>query len=242
MNHKITNPYHLELLKKIEEHAGKRTDKRKTQAKKDYVGTRKIYYEIKASVKEKIVRDWIKKHPKLSISEYTRLLGSLFKGRSHEEISVGGKLIKFLPKLRRQLNPDLLDKWLDNVESWSEVDSICQSKFSAEELLFNWNVWKKLIIKLSSGNNIHKKRASLVLLTMPVRESPSSRVSKLAFKIIDKLKGENHPLVTKAISWLLRDLIKNHRREVEKYLEENQDILPKIAVRETRRKLSTGRK
>lgn len=72
---------------------------------------------------------------------------------------------------------------------------------------------------------------------MPVRQSTDPRVSKLAFKIIDKLKGENHPLVTKAIFWLLRDLIKNHRREVEKYLEENQATLPKIAIRETKRKL-----
>lgn len=242
MNYKITNPYHLELLKKLKKYADKGTGKRKNQAGKDYVGTTKIYYNIKALVKEKIAKDWIKKHPKLSIAEYTHLLTSLFKGKSHEEILIGGKLLKLLPKFRKQLDPNLLDKWLENIEGWAEVDSICQSNFSAEELLLNWNNWKKLIIDFSLSGNPHKRRASLVLLTMPVRKSPDPRLSKLAFKITDKLKKENHLLITKAISWLLRSLIKNHRREVEKYLKENQDLLPKTALRETKRKLLTGRK
>lgn len=235
MNYKITNLYHLELLKKLKEQASEITDKRKRQTKKDYLGTTKIYYDIKASVKEKIVKDWIKKHPKLSIAEYTHLLTSLFKGKSHEEILIGGKLLKLLPKFRKQLDPNLIDKWLGNVEGWAEVDSICQSNFSAEELLLNWNNWKKLIIDFSLSENPHKRRTSLVLLTMPVRKSPDPKLSKLAFKIIDKLKKENHPLIAKAISWLLRSLIKNHRREVEKYLKENQDLLPKTALRETKK-------
>jgi 3-methyladenine DNA glycosylase AlkD len=87
-----------------------------------------------------------------------------------------------------------------------------------------------------------KRRASLVLLTRPLRESDDPRLARLAFAIIGRLKHEKDILVTKAVSWLLRALIKYHRREVEAYLEDNMDTLPKIAVRETRNKLQSGRK
>jgi 3-methyladenine DNA glycosylase AlkD len=119
---------------------------------------------------------------------------------------------------------------------------MCQSKFSATEVLTKWEKWKSLLTKLASDGNTHKRRASLVLLTKPVRDSGDARLADLAFATIDKLKQNREILVTKAISWLLRDLIKNHRQRVEKYLEENEDTLPRIAVRETRIKLLTGRK
>jgi 3-methyladenine DNA glycosylase AlkD len=75
-----------------------------------------------------------------------------------------------------------------------------------------------------------------------VRDSEDARLADFAFMNIDKLKKEREILVTKAISWLLRDLIKHNRPRVETYLKENEDTLPKIALRETRTKLLTGRK
>jgi 3-methyladenine DNA glycosylase AlkD len=75
-----------------------------------------------------------------------------------------------------------------------------------------------------------------------VRDSEDTSLANLAFVNIDKLKKEREILVTKAVSWLLRALVKHHRRKVETYLKENQNALPKIALRETRTKLLTGRK
>jgi 3-methyladenine DNA glycosylase AlkD len=74
------------------------------------------------------------------------------------------------------------------------------------------------------------------------RDSDDARLVDLAFESIDKFKGDREILVTKVVSWLLRDLIKHHHREVEAYLRENEADLPSVAVRETRRKLLTGRK
>lgn len=123
-----------------------------------------------------------------------------------------------------------------------ETDSICQSKFSAPEVFRKWKEWRELLTKLASDKNVHKRRASLVLLTKLVKDSEDMRLADLAFANIGKLKQNREILVAKAISWLLRDLIKNHRQSVEKYLLENEDTLPRIAVRETRQKLLTGRK
>lgn len=241
MGYKITNKYHREFLRELRKYKGQGT-KYQEERDKNYIGSKKFSYNIKTPIKRQIVKDWIKKHPELSVSEYSELLNSLYIGRSHDELSIAGKLLKLLPRLRKQLSPASLDKWLEKVEGWAEVDSICQSNFSAEEMLSAWKTWRSLIANFAFSHNVHKRRASLVLLTGPVRESTDPRLAELAFENIEKLKYEKDILITKAISWLLRDLIKNHREKVKKYLDKNKDSLPKVAARETERKLLTGRK
>jgi len=232
--------YHLQLLREIKKNAGKETKEQKEWLKK-YMGTKKAYYSVKSETKNRLIKNWIKKHRDISLREYESLLNLLYKGKSHEEFGFASRLLEYLPKLREQINIDSLDEWLDNAEGWGEVDSICQSNFSSKELLANWEKWKKMILKFSKDSNIHKRRASLVLLTKPVRESADKRFSGLGFTVINKLKKEKEILITKAISWLLRDLIKNNRILVENYLKDNND-LPRIATRETKNKLLTGKK
>jgi 3-methyladenine DNA glycosylase AlkD len=206
-----------------------------------YIGTVKTLYVIETDAQRRIIRTWIKQHSDLTASEYLKLLESLFQGKSVNEVSIAGELLGSMPELRKSVEPRRLDAWLNRLHGWGEVDSLCQSKFLASELLSNWREWESLLASLSSQENVYKKRASLVPLTKPVRDSDDERLADLAFKIIDKLKDERDILVTKAVSWLLRDLVKYNRQGVETYLNENEDTLPKIALRETRMKLLTGR-
>jgi 3-methyladenine DNA glycosylase AlkD len=234
------NKHHSEIIENIENNAGKAGEE--IAWVKKYMGTNKIFYCLKSKTKKKIAKDWIKSHPNISLSDYIGLLDYLFAGKSHEEICVASLLLQFLPKLRKQLKPQSLDKWLANACGWGEIDSICQSNFSAEELLNDWKSWKILILKFSKDNNVSKRRASLVLLTKPTRTSENSKLADLAFDNIDKLKSEKNILITKAISWLLRSLLSHHPEKVKSYLKKNKATLPKIAIRETRSKLLTGKK
>jgi 3-methyladenine DNA glycosylase AlkD len=147
-----------------------------------------------------------------------------------------------MPKFRQTLDPKLLDYWLNFTCGWAEDDLLCQSNFTSEEVLGNWNKWKKLLIKFSTDKNINKRRASMVLLTKSLRESDDKRLSELAFEQIEKLKGEKEILITKAVSWLLSALVKFHKNELAIYLKDNQNSLPKIAYREAYKKVMTGRK
>lgn len=241
MNVAPSNKYHLEILSELRRHV-KGASESDIEWIRNYIGTTKPCHPIGTEIERQIVREWARKHPELSPIEHVGLLTSLFQGESSNEISMAGKILEMTPKLRSSISPHLLDTWLNSVEGWAEADSLCQSKFSADEILARWKEWKALLTKLASDRNVHKRRASLVLLTKPVRNSEDRRLADLAFINIDKLKKDRSILVTKAVSWLLRDLIKNHRKRVETYLNENKDDLPKIALRETRKKLSTGRK
>jgi 3-methyladenine DNA glycosylase AlkD len=67
-------------------------------------------------------------------------------------------------------------------------------------------------------------------------------LAQVAFKNVDRLKHEKEILITKAISWVLRSMVKHYRKPLQTYLKENADTLPKIALRETMTKLRTGKK
>ena len=235
------NVYHQEILSEIKQQVARGNVPYAEQGD-SYIGTTKPCYFIRTPVVRQIAKDWIKRHPELTPADYLDLLSSLSHGESDNEFSFIGMLLEYLPKLRKTLEPRHLDGWLDRAEGWAEVDSICQSSFTAEEMLASWKQWKSLLVSFSKSPNVHKRRASLVLLTRPVRGSADARLATLAFANVGRLKHEKDILITKAVSWLLRDLIRNHRQEVESYLRDNSDSLPKIALRETRNKLKSGRK
>jgi hypothetical protein len=233
--------YHKEILRQIKQRAAKENVRLNKRGNR-YIGTTKPSYPLKAAVVGETVRAWIARHPDLTPADYRHLLDSLSRGKIHNEFAFIGPLLSKLPRLRKTLAPRALDGWLARAEGWAEVDCICQSNFAADELQANWGEWKQLLVALSKSANVNKRRASLVLLTKPLRESDDARLARLAFANIDKLKHEKDILITKAVSWLLRALIKYHRQEVEAYLDANADTLPAIAVRETRNKLESGRK
>ena len=81
-----------------------------------------------------------------------------------------------------------------------------------------------------------------MILNKPVMQSDDKRLADLGFELVDDLRDEKDKLITKAVSWILRSLIKHHGDRVRVYLDRNEDLLPRIAVREARKKLETGRK
>jgi 3-methyladenine DNA glycosylase AlkD len=234
------NKYHLGIIEKIKSYSHNATPDTIGFGLK-YVGTNKPSYHLNTKDTQGIANDFLKKN-KLSIQELHILLESLYSGQSYDEINIGAKIIQYSKDLRQEIGLQDLDNWLGKVHGWAEVDTLCQMAFTDEDILSRWSEWQKFLLQLSKDDNVHKRRASLVLLTKPVRLSPDDRLSNVAFKNIGRLRKEKDILITKAVSWLLRALIKNHKAEVTQYLKENMDSLPKIAFREVSSKLETGKK
>lgn len=233
------NKYHQEILDTIKKYS--KTEKHTSETAK-YLGHSHYHYGLSVPQRREIAKRFISNHKDINQNDFVALLDSLYRGESYDEKSFGGILLGYLPKLRKQINPTLLDIWLDYLEGWAEIDSLCQSNFTSEDILDKWKEWMRLIKKFSKSKNINRRRASLVLLTGVVTQSDDSKLSNLAFKVIDKFKHEKSILITKAVSWLLRDLIKHHKDEVEVYLNKNIKSLPQIIIREVNDKLVHGRK
>lgn len=230
--------YHQELLKEITK-ASEQNPSIKVEDKAHYLGTTKPIVAITTPITWGIIRKWVKLHSNLSLEELLQVLNSLFQGETYTERALGGKLLSYFPHLRKDIDPICIDHWLTGAEGWAEVDSLCQSSFTAEDLLNKWKEWEFLIKNLSKSPFIPKRRASLVLLTKPVKESDDKSLTCLAWEMIDTLKTEKNILITKAISWLLRSLLLHHAKKAACYLEENEKQLPKIALLEAKQKLSS---
>jgi len=207
-----------------------------------YLGTKGKYKNLSTATRRQLARNWLRDNKKLPFTKITKLLDTLYNSDSYDEKAVASYILQLHTKYRLAFDINLLNKWIENLNGWAEIDTLCQSTFCANEVLNKWKSWKALLTQFNNSSNISKRRASLVLLIKTVRESNDMRPAKLSFTHIEKLKNEQNILITKAISWLLRELTKQHWQKVRDYLDTNEDSLPKIVVRETEKKLTTGKK
>jgi 3-methyladenine DNA glycosylase AlkD len=237
---KITNFHHFQILKLIDQEKSSCKSTGTTWVQK-YLGSNKTFHGFSSKQMNLLVKTFLNEY-KLNESQTIELLNSLYRnGTTYTEIALAAMILPHTP-LIKSFDPKYLDLWLNYTHGWAENDVLCQSNFSADILLSNWSNWQKILKQFNPSPNINKRRASLVLLTKPLRQSDDLRLSKIAFENIENLKSEKEILITKAVSWALRALVKFHKDEVLKYLSSNKDTLPKIAYREALSKALTGRK
>lgn len=233
------NRHHQEILEAI--HANSGTPTQHTFLDR-YLGNKYPKYAIDNPTLRRIAKGWMRDNLNLSPREFKTVISSLVKGRSGTEKMIAGMILDVSKPAQRNFKPAIFDQWLNYIQGWALVDSLCTGSYTADELPRQWRDWKKLLIKLSKSNNINKRRASLVLLCSPVRRHHEKKLAEVALANIDRLKYEKEILITKAISWLLRSLVKHHKKMVTEYLNKNKSTQPAIAVRETIRVIKTGKK
>ena len=204
-----------------------------------YHGSTRKVYDLSVPERRKIVVSISKGIT--SPKEVKELAFSLGRGETYDERVMVGMLLE-TTKFREILAPALLKQLLAGREGWAEIDHLCQSLLKGDEFLKSFSAWKNHIEGFKKSKDIALRRGALVLLVRPSREVDDERLKKLCFETIDALKHEKDILITKAISWLLREMVVNYKKDVSTYLSKNADTLPKIAVRETKKKLLTGKK
>jgi len=227
-----------------------------------YLGTSKKFLCVKAPDRDKLLREVLKETKDSSGKKLIAMLDELFSSSVHDYINFAGKFLTKSRKARESVSLRQIEKWVSKTEGWAECDVICQSLFDEKEVLERWKNWEKFIRKLSKSEspsakaaegllcshsakkskNIQLRRASLVLQVKSNGKSHDPRLRKLAFETVEKLKHEKSVLITKAISWVLREMSRKNKEVVKKYLLANKSTLPPIAYRETMRKITTGKK
>ncbi|RJR30383.1 DNA alkylation repair protein [Candidatus Microgenomates bacterium] len=208
----------------------------------NYLGTSHKVLNVRTSDKRKLAKEFYKSHADIALNDFLSLLDSLYRGESFEEVTLASELIGFYGQHINSIRLGSFNKWLGALEGWAEVDTLCSGPIDASVLLANWNSWHVWITKWRESRNVQKRRASLVFLVKPVTKNPNTKLRKQSFAQIENLKAEKEVMITKAISWLLRALATQNPVEVKKYVNDNLNTLPKIAIRETLRKIETGKK
>lgn len=176
------------------------------------------------------------------MEDWLALLDLLYTGECFEQRVLAGFLLGILHNLRRTVDLQRLRTWLAGAEGWAEVDTTCQSVWTAQEMLVRWQEWQSFLSGLAQDPNISLRRASLVLLVAPLRKNTDERLMQQAFATVERLQHEKNVMITKAISWVLRTMAPMQPESVAAFLDSHAATLPSIAIRETRKKLDTGRK
>ncbi len=233
------NEHHRAILERFEQTEPARG---KTSQRPEHLGIARHWYGLANAQRRKIMLEFVAEHRELAYADWRALADSLYRGESYEERCAPQTLLRRFPRHRRALPASQLDEWLGCLEGWAEVDSTCQTVFNAADLLAGWDDWSALLRCLASAANVNKQRAALVLLTAPISQVDDARLLDLALELILQRQSDKDKRITKAISWLLRKGIKQHHAAIAAFVEANASSLPAIAVRETRRKLETGKK
>jgi len=229
-------------VRKIIQNLPRKEDKKERAWVQKYLGSDKPTRCIKTGEIKKVAKKFLKEND-LSEAEFFELIDILYsRAKTFEEVDLATKFIGIRKDYREKIKLESLGQWLTYTCGWAECDTLCQSNFAVEEILGRWNEWKKFLLKLNISKNIQQRRASLVLLCKALRQSDDKRIVGLALELVEKLKTEKEVLITKAVSWVLRSMYKNHKEKLAEYLNENKDSLPKIAYREAMTKVLTGKK
>ncbi|MBU0507695.1 DNA alkylation repair protein [bacterium] len=131
----------------------------------------------------------------------------------------------------------LFSGWLKESVGWAMIDGLCDAVIAPmlvryPELVQKTRAWVR-------SRNVWLRRASLVVFCRTVR---NQLYSDEAFEHAAALLADRNPMITKAVSWILRALIKHYPKRVQSFLRQHESEIAPAALREVRLKLTTGTK
>jgi len=198
-------------------------------------------YGVRTPRHRQIARDWRRAHKDIAFDDLLPLVETLWLGKSQEERTMAMELLNQYRHHIPNLAWDHFERWRYQVDNWALADGL------ASTLLGPWlaaNPDDRLdrLWYLIAAEDMWIRRVALVATTPINRGRASFTLPDMTLELIDRVKEERDPMITKAVSWALRVLIKKHADRVSAYLEQNKDVLARHVIREVNNKLRTGLK
>ncbi len=198
-------------------------------------------YGVRVPRLREIARDWWREHKTILRDDLLSVVEALWAGGSREERQIA---IFLLVRYKRWI-PDLtwahFDRWRRDLDNWETTDGMAQWVFG-RWLLADPDARLHHLRDLIADEDLWSRRLALVATVWLNRGRKDLSFPDLTLEMVDRVKEERHPMITKAVSWALRGLIPKHPQRVAAYLDENRAALAPHAVREVENKLRTGLK
>jgi len=198
-------------------------------------------YGVRVPRLREIARNWWRAHRKIARDDLLAIVEALWAGGSREE----RQLAIFLLERYKRWIPDLtwthFDRWRRDLDNWETTDGMAQWVFG-RWLLADPAARLHHLHDLIADADVWSRRLALVATVWLNRGRKDLSFPDLTLELVDRVKDERQPMITKAVSWALRGLIPKHPKQVAAYLDANREMLPAHAVREVDNKLRTGLK
>jgi len=175
--------------------------------------------------------------PRMVIDLADRLLDT----RRMDSRFVAYELVHHHPGALSNLDAQQLERLGRDMASWSAVD--CFGVYLAGPAWRERQVPSSLIHGWARSADRWWRRAALVS-TVPLnsRSRGGTGEALRTLGVCRLLERDRDPMVTKALSWALRELAKRDPRAVREYISKRKDVLPALVLREVKNKLRTGLK
>ncbi len=149
------------------------------------------------------------------------------------------ELIHHHPAAISHLNAWQLEQLGRGIASWGAVD--CFAVYLSGPVWRDRRIPNSLIHGWARSADRWWRRAALVS-TVPLNSKSQGGAGDTyrTLQVCRLLERDRDPMVTKAMSWALRELAKRDPRAVRDYLAARKDVLPAIVLREVTNKLKTG--
>jgi 3-methyladenine DNA glycosylase AlkD len=224
------------LLARLNQHASEANRAQMTRT----APTALVIHGVRMPILRKIAREWRREHSETAFADVVGVAEGLWGGESLEERVMAMLLLEEFRRGVPGLTAAHFDRWRVGIDNWVVGDNLAW-------LLALWVVGDlghrtDYLWGLIADEDVWSRRLAVAATVRLNRESDDPSLPDLTLALVDRVRAERHPMVTKAVSWALRELTKAHREALVAYLDANRDVLASHVVREVENKLRTGLK
>lgn len=195
-------------------------------------------YGLRVPQLRAIVRAWGHAHQQIAHDDLVALVDSLWNGESREERMLSTYLLEHYKHLVPDLTRADFEQWRQSLDNWEMTDGL--GWVLALWLSADPDARLDYLGELIVEEDVWSHRLALVATATINRGHTGFTIPDLTLELVDRVKTERHPMITKAVSWALREMTKSHPDRVAAYLEENGEVLARHVVCEVNNKLRTG--
>jgi 3-methyladenine DNA glycosylase AlkD len=205
------------------------------------IKTSRPFYGVKVSDLRRIARAWYRSHPTADPQEVAALADDLWHREVREEMVVAALVHGHDRQARSRYGLRTADRWARLIDNWETADAL-GAWLTARWVADDPERGYRALTTMAGRRNPWARRVGLVGCIGTARRPDAGRWWPQVRGIVLRCAADRESGIPKAISWVLREHVRNTASEVAAFLEGHADDLPAIAVRETRNKLRTGTK
>jgi len=198
-------------------------------------------YGVRVPQLREIARDWQRAHKAVAREDLMALVEALWDGESREEKMLALYLLQCYKRWIPGLTWAHFERWRQGLDNWEVTDGL-GVRTLGPWLLADPEARLDYLWHLIADEEMWSRRLALVATVWLNRGYQDLSFPDLTLKLIDRVKAERDPMITKAVSWALREMTKTHPDRVDAYVQQNRDALTAHVVREVNNKLRTGLK
>jgi len=218
--------------------AARATEKRREGASR-YISTELEVIGVDTPNMRAVVREFskrLKNEPPAVVHEIARTIAA---GRKLEARQTAYELIARHKPAFASVTGQLLEELGEGNDNWASVDGLaCEL---AGPAWLAGHIPGRHIMKWARSGNLWWRRTAIVCTTALNKKSRGGPGDpKRTFMVCDLFVSDSHPMISKAVSWALRELCKRCPEEVSVYLNRHEPTLPRHVLREVLSKMTKG--